>query len=188
MAASSVTRQKWSVHRRLRPEAFGGRVHNHKLGMASYPIDAKLMNSQAVQQVFNSTGSYLLPMAYPEGSPTHPAYPAGHAAIAGACVTVLKAFFKESFVIPSPVQATDDGMALVPYGGTLTVGGELNKLAANVARGRDIAGVHWRSDGLEGVKLGEQVGISLLRDYQGSFNESFAGFSLSKFDGTTVTI
>jgi hypothetical protein len=37
--------------------------------------------------------NYLLPMAFPEGSPTHPSYGAGHATVAGACVTVLKAFF-----------------------------------------------------------------------------------------------
>lgn len=180
--------QKWSVHRRLRPEAFGGRVHAHKTGLASYPINTKLLNSQALTEVFNGTGSYLLPMAYAEGSPTHPAYPAGHGTIAGACATVLKAFFKETFNVPSPVQATDDGLALVPYAEALTVGGELNKLAHNVARGRDIAGVHWRSDGLEGVRLGEQVAIALLRDYRSTFNEGFAGFSLTKFDGATITI
>jgi hypothetical protein len=38
--------------------------------------------------------NFLLPMAFPEGSPTHPAYGAGHATVAGACVTVLKAFFE----------------------------------------------------------------------------------------------
>ncbi|MGJ8627875.1 MAG: vanadium-dependent haloperoxidase [Sulfitobacter sp.] len=36
----------------------------------------------------------LLPMAFPEGSPMHPAYGAGHATVAGACVTILKAFFE----------------------------------------------------------------------------------------------
>jgi membrane-associated phospholipid phosphatase len=35
----------------------------------------------------------LLPVAYAEGCPTHPSYPAAHAATAGACATVLKAFF-----------------------------------------------------------------------------------------------
>jgi membrane-associated phospholipid phosphatase len=180
--------QKWAVHRRLRPEAYAGILHNHKTGAASYPVHPSVLNSQAAQETFSRFGSYLLPMAYPEGSPTHPAYPAGHAVIAGACATVLKAFFKESFAVPAPVAATDDGLALVPYAGTLTVGNELNKLAANVAIGRDIAGVHWRSDGIEGLKLGEQVGIGLIRDYRKSYNESFAGFALTKFDGTAVTV
>jgi hypothetical protein len=84
---------KWLVHRRLRPEAFAGRVHNHLIGAAQYPLHLEVLNSAAVDAVFRTYGTYLLPLAYPEGSPTHPAYPAGHAAIAGACATVLKAFF-----------------------------------------------------------------------------------------------
>jgi hypothetical protein len=84
------------------------------------------------------------------GLPTHPAYPAGLAAIAGACATVLKAFFSESFIISNPVVASADGLSLIPYKGTdLTVGGKLNKLASNIALGRNTAGVHWRSDGIK---------------------------------------
>jgi hypothetical protein len=79
----------------------------------------------------------------------HPSYPAGHATIAGACVTVLKAFFEEAFVVPQPVAPDDDGLTLHSYAqAPLTVGGELNKLAANVSPGRDTAGAHWRSDGV----------------------------------------
>jgi hypothetical protein len=181
--------QKYLVHRRLRPEEFGGRIHNHLTGAASYPVNSELRNSQAVSQVFSKFGTFLLPMAYPEGCPTHPSYPAGHACIAGAGVTVLKAFFNESFVIPNPVEASADGLSLLPYSGpSLTIGGELNKLAANVALGRDTAGVHWRSDGIEGLKLGEAVVIGLLQDYRATFNEDFCGFSLTKFDGTTIKI
>lgn len=180
---------KWLVHRRLRPEEFGGRVHNHLTGAASYPINSELLHSEAVSQVYRTFGTYLLPMAYPEGCPTHPAYPAGHACIAGAGVTVLKAFFNESFVIPGPVEASADGVTLLPYSGPpLTIGGELNKLASNVALGRNTAGVHWRSDGIEGLKLGEAVAIGILQDYRATFNEDFSGFSLTKFDGTTITI
>src|SRR5215831_1467363 len=83
-----------------------------------------------------------------EGSFPFSAYPEGHGTVVGACVTMLKAFFNESFVIPNPVEASSDGFSLTAYTGpSLTVGGELNKLAANVSIGRDIAGVHWRSDG-----------------------------------------
>jgi membrane-associated phospholipid phosphatase len=180
---------KWLVHRRLRPEAFAGRVHNHLTGAAQYPLHSETLNSAAVSAVFRAYGSYLLPMAYPEGAPTHPAYPAGHAAIAGACATVLKAFFNESCVIPNPVVASPDGLTLMSYEGAgLTVGGELNKLASNIALGRDIAGVHWRSDGSEGLKLGEAVAIGLLTDLRATYSEDFGGFSLTKFDGTTLTI
>jgi len=181
--------QKWLVHRRLRPEEFGGRVQNHLTGAASYPIHQELLNSQAVTAVFDKYGTYLLPQAYAEGCPTHPAYPAGHACFAGAIVTMLKAFFNESFVIPNPVVACADGLSQLPFSGLpLTVGGELNKLAANIALSRDAAGVHWRTNGGEGLKLGEAVAIGILQDYRQTYNEDFGGFSFTKFDGTTVII
>ena len=191
--------QKWLVHRRLRPEMFAARVHNRVAGMADtripsavlnyYPIHTDVFNSKAADKVFSKTGAYLLPQAYPEGSPLHPSYPSGHAAIAGACVTVLKAFFKESFLIPNPVQANADGLTLLPVPGPrFTIGGELNKLAANIGLGRDYAGVHWRSDTTESLKLGEAVGISILQNVKTTTNRNFAGFSLTKFDGTTVTV
>ncbi len=68
------------------------------------------------------------------------------------------------------------GKKLKPYTGRpLTVGHELNKVASNVATGRNIAGVHWRSDGAESLLLGEQVAISILRDYKLTYNETFEG-------------
>lgn len=181
--------QKFLVHRRLRPEEFGGCVHNQLTGAANYEINSELLDSQAVSETFNKFGSYLLPAAYAEGSPIHPAYPSGHACLAGAGVTVLKAFFNESFPIPHPVAASSDGLSLLPYlGSLLTIGGELNKFAANIALGRDAAGIHWRSDGIEGLKLGEAVAIGMLQDYKKTYHEDFCGFSLTRFDGTTITI
>jgi len=101
---------------------------------------------------------------------------------------MLKAFFSESFIIPKPVVASPDGLSLLPYSGPpLTVGGELNKLAANIALGRDAAGVHYRSDML-GILLGEKTAIGILQDYRNTYNEDFIGFSFTKFDGTTITI
>ena len=146
-------------------------------------------DSPAVAETFDRHGSYLLPVAFPEGSPTHPSYTAGHATVAGACVTILKALFDETFVIPNPVVPTADGLALEPYSGPpLTVRGELNKLASNVATGRNIAGVHWRSDAMESLSAGEALAISILRDQRGCYNEAFNGFTFTKFDGTTVTV
>lgn len=181
--------QKWLVHRRLRPEVFGGRIHNHRTGASKYPVHSDILNSSALDAVFSKNGTYLLPQAFPEGSPTHPAYPSGHATVAGACATVLKAFFDESFVIPNPVVASADGLSLLPYTGpNLTVGGELNKLASNFAIGRNTAGVHWRSDGIEGLKLGEEAATRFLREEKLTFNENFDGFTFTKFDGTTITV
>jgi membrane-associated phospholipid phosphatase len=183
--------QKWSVHRRVRPEAFAGSLHNMKTHGGSFvvPIHGDLLNSTVLNAVHLATGTWLLPMAYPEGSPTHPAYPAGHAAFAGAGATILKAFFDETFVVPAPVVATPDGSALLPYaGGALTVGNELNKLASNIAVPRDAAGVHWRTDALEGMALGEAAAIALLQDMRQCYNERFGGFFFTKFDGTLMTI
>jgi membrane-associated phospholipid phosphatase len=180
--------QKWAVHRRVRPEAFGGAIHNMKTTTARYDIHPEILNSPVLANIQAKYGGYLLPMAYPEGSPAHPSYPAGHAAFAGAGATMLKAFYNEAFVIPSPVVASADGATLNPYAGTLTVGNELNKLASNIAVGRDASGVHWRSDGTEGMNLGEAAAIAVLQDLRGCYNEKFDGFAFTKFDGTPITI
>lgn len=188
-ALKSAWCQKWCMHRRLRPEMMGGRIHNHKTGNANYPINEKILNSPVLTRVFNQNGSYLLPMAYAEGSPAHPSYPAGHATIAGACVTILKAFFNEDVVLPNPLVPSSDGLSLENYSGAnLTVGNELNKLAANISLGRDTAGVHWRSDGVEGMNLGEKVAITMLENYKDTYNEVFHGFPIRKFDGTVVVV
>lgn len=181
--------QKWQIHRRVRPEEFGGHVHNQMTDKAEYPIHSELLNSPVLEIVYNQFESYLLPMAYAEGCPTHPAYPAGHATVAGACATVLKAFFNENFVLPNPMLVSEDGLSLEAlHGIPLTVGGELNKLAANIALGRDTAGVHWRSDGTAGLKLGEAVALSILSDLKATCHESFRGLRLTKFDGSTVIV
>ncbi|WP_020668721.1 vanadium-dependent haloperoxidase [Amycolatopsis nigrescens] len=184
--------QKWFVHRRLRPEAFGGRVHAHLSGLQDYDmIDQEVLNSNAVKLTAEKHGSYLLPQAFPEGAPLHPAYGSGHATVAGACVTVLKAWFDESWPLPEPVVPNAKGTALKPYTGPdadrLTVGGELDKVAANIATGRNMAGVHWRTDYTEAVRLGEAVAIGVLRD-QVRLTKEAASFGLTRFDGTRMTI
>ncbi len=182
--------QKWLVHRRARPEVFFGRVHNHLTNAAlNYPLHKDVLKSPALQLVLEKYGSYLLPIATPEGSPLHPTYPAGHAVMAGAAVTMLKAFYKGDFVIPNPVVPNADGTALVPYSGpALTIEGELNKLGSNIALGRDVAGLHYRSDGDAGIALGEEYAISLLRELVQTYNEDFSGFTFNRYDGTPVTI
>ena len=119
----------------------------------------------------------------------HPSYPAGHATNVGAGVTMLKAFFNESMPVPNPVQANADGSALDPYAGPpLTLGNELNKLAHNVSLGRDAGGVHYRSDGIQGMRVGEAVAISVLKDYSRTYQERFDGFVLTRFDGQKIKI
>ncbi|NJR43153.1 MAG: vanadium-dependent haloperoxidase, partial [Akkermansiaceae bacterium] len=180
--------QKWLVHRRLRPEAYAGLVHHNITGAGNYPIHSDVLNSSVLPLIQGVYGTSLLPMAYPEGSPTHPAYPGGHATVSGACTTILKAYFNEDFVVTAPVEANSNGTSLLPYSGSLTVGGELNKLAANISFGRETGGVHWRSDDEEGLLLGERVAIQLLKDHYVLTNEKFSGFRLTKFDGSQIEV
>jgi len=194
-ALNAVWYQKWLVHLRPRPEAIGGLVHLIKSGngnKTSAQLSNVVLNSVAVQQTFNKYGTWLLPLAFPEGSPAHPSYPTGHGTVGGACVTVLKFFFDGNFVIPDPVVPSSDGISIVPYAGPdagqLTVNGELNKLGHNVSFGHGIhSGIHWRSDTDTSLLLGEAVALSFLKNRARTYNEPFK-VHLQKFDGTTATI
>lgn len=181
--------QKYYVHRRLRPEAFGGLIYNNIVNKTEHPINSEILNSAALAQTFSTFNTYLLPQAYPEGAPMDSSYPGGTAAAVGAQAVFLKAFFDENFVIPNPVVVDpNDATKVIPYTGEpLTVGGELNKLASNYAIGRSLGGIHWRSDNAVGLALGEEVAISILRDERLGYNERFNGYTFTKFDGTKIT-
>jgi hypothetical protein len=192
---NTVWYQKWLVHLRPRPEATGGQVQLVKTGQGAFTNvkpNATVLNSVGLQTSFNKYGSWLLPLAFPEGSPTHPAYPTGHGTVGGACITMIKFFFDGNFVLPNPVVVSSDGLSLLPYtgadAGQLTVNGELNKLGHNVTFGHGIhAGIHWRSDSDTSLLLGEAFALALLRNKAKTYNEPFT-VHLTKFDGTTATI
>ena len=197
-ALKAVWYAKWFVHRALRPEDFGGLVHMTKTNKAAYPLNGDILNSAAPAIVYRNTGSYFLPQAYPGGCPQHPSYAQGHAAIAGACATILKAAFDGDTPFSALTNgeialANEDGLSLVPYTGSdasqITVNGEINKLASNIGLGRDFAGIHWRSDCTAGLILGEAVAISVLRE-QGNLyaGEDFTGLTITRFDGTTLVV
>lgn len=211
-ALKVVWNQKWQVHLRLRPEAYGGLVHVQKIGIGGaqgrrpYGLPAWVSGTKAATKVLDTTNSLLLPMAYTPGSPTHPAYGAGHATVAGACVTVLKAYFKtfetNSLGEDVPVLFNTLRERSVPYGpgstmqawisgvkatsrgdvgvctplpsavaNKLTIEGELNKLAMNVAMGRSMGGVHWRTDNTRSLMLGEALAAEILADITTDVNE-----------------
>jgi hypothetical protein len=187
-ALKAVWYQKWFVHRRLRPEALAGLVHNTRTGAAAYPVHSDILNSAVLDALFSRNGSYLLPMLAPEGSPTHPSYGAGHATVAGACVTILKAWFNESFVLPRPVVPDASGTSLLAWTGVpLTVGNELDKLAANVGIGRNGAGFHYRSDYWHSLLLGEQLAVGILEEQRETYRE-LCTFSFRGFEGQTITV
>jgi len=194
--------QKWRKHLRLRPEAMAARVVAEKLGnLPDGTVHEDLKNNTVIGMVetFNlSSGGdekAWLPLQYAEGSPTHPAYPAGHATIAGACATILKIMFAETGTLWSSLglgekEASADGSMIVDYEGTdvgmTTIHGEIDKLAHNVALGRDFAGVHYRSD--SELALGEKVAIQYYKDQKALFNEEVGDVEFVKFNGDPITV
>lgn len=221
-ALKAVRFQKFNIHRRPRPEAVAGLIDRYKNGVES---DGELACIKPLVEALDSCGllehvrkhnacqnatwsdrstdpgakkdSYLLPMAFPEGSPMHPSYGAGHATVAGACVTILKAFFDAGWELPF----TNDKGGHIAYEPDahgkclkelalpkpLTVEGELNKLAANISIGRDWAGVHFFTDYIESITMGEQIALGILEEQKLTYGENFT-MTIPLFDGTTTRI
>ena len=145
---------------------------------------------------FAAADNFLLPMAFAEGSPMHPSYGAGHASVAGGCVTMLKAFFattdEDGAPLPWPASlpaltANADGSALIdaPDRVGMTIGGELNKLAANISIGRDMAGVHFYTDYYESLRMGERIATGMLIEQMKHYNEPLE-LGFESFDGDRV--
>ena len=146
----------------------------------------------------------LLPMAFPEGSPMHPAYGAGHATVAGGCVTMLKAFFEmftdcNSYEERTLVDADGQPIVYVPnadgsrlvndpkFNGTLTVQGELDKLAANISIGRNMAGVHYYSDYYDSLRMGERIAVGILLEQAPSYGDDIET-TFKSYDGDYIAI
>ena len=72
--------------------------------------------------------------------------------------------------------------------GELTVEGELNKLAGNVAMAGVFSGVHFRSDARESLLLGEKIAIGSLLDYTCMFNDPHVRFRFNSFTGHDVEV
>ena len=194
LAFKACWQEKWLRHRALRPEEYGALVDRAVRG-ENTGVHPLIVNSEAVKRVRSKYGSALLPQAYPEGCPPHPAYPSGHATVAGACVTVLKALFDEKRKLRFPLQPTRDGKDWQSLDANLpapTVGAELNKLATAVAMGRNFAGIHWRSDAWQGLLLGESVATAWLRAEKAKSVEAQQGwlksFEFTSFAGERVVV
>ena len=219
-ALKAVRYQKFNTHLRLRPEALAARIEKEKEISEAHPLlgkgvaklsDAIKATVKAVRDK-NNSGTALLPMAFQEGSPMHPSYGAGHATVAGACVTILKAFFDTSAVLvsrpndnaPNSIlfsryDAKDSPVAFVPDvskqklksicpGSPLTLEGELNKLAANISIGRNMAGVHYYSDYYDSLRMGEEIAIGILEEQALCYPTDEFILTLPTFDGKTRRI
>ena len=225
-ALKAVRYQKFNNHLRLRPEALAARIEKAKaiekvfLHIGTPFTDLERAIKCTVKAINSSTGTALLPMAFQEGSPMHPSYGAGHATVAGACVTVLKAFFDTSAVFAKPnsncepvfksfkqgdnpaiftPNAADEevegqqqplGTKLIDREGEifLTLEGELNKLAANISIGRNMAGVHYFSDYYDSLRMGETIAIGLLEEQALCYPTDPFILTLPTFDGEEIRI
>ncbi|MEO0948353.1 MAG: bromoperoxidase [Cyanobacteria bacterium J06641_5] len=241
-ALKAVRFQKFNNHIRLRPEALAARVELARLVSCNTfpdgaipkgllePIwklrDAMSVNvggSGTIEAIASGPGNRtnFLPMAFPEGSPMHPAYGAGHATVAGACVTMLKAFFDTSAVLVKRKIEDERGKgdrfevkfdrcvpgdraiafrapalgaaATAPLddfdpGEFLTLEGELNKLAANISIGRNMAGVHYFSDYFDSLRMGEAVALGILEEQALTYSTDPFLVSVPTFDGDVVRI
>ena len=197
------------------------KVRKHNAEQNVEPLNQLRSYIQEERRDNSGTQTALLPMAFPEGSPMHPTYGAGHATVAGACVTMLKAFFDTDAVLVlnsegkmqivsrqqyddnqeqfSPVAfiPKDEGMELEnAYENTtnppLSVGDELNKIAANISIGRDMAGVHYYSDYIDSLVMGEKIAIGILLEQSLAYeiypNQVRPSFSLTTFLGRQLKI
>ena len=224
-ALKAVRYQKFNNHLRLRPEALAARIEKAEAIENAFPSIGKPFTGLAnaikktvckIKNANTTNSNALLPMAFQEGSPMHPSYGAGHATVAGACVTVLKAFFDTAAVFATPngggqpafrhfkpcdtaVVFTPDnqdecgkqlGTVLINRGGEtfLTLEGELNKLAANISIGRNMAGVHYFSDYYDSLRMGEAIAIGLLEEQALCYPTDPFILTLPTFDGEEIRI
>ena len=247
-ALKAVRYQKFNNHLRLRPEALAGRIEKAPEIEQRFPHIGKPFSKLKckIQPTINAIGNNaLLPMAFQEGSPMHPSYGAGHAVVAGACVTMLKAFFDTSAVFVRPsgndqgdnngcgschsskdapvfkrhakhdkpvafvpceqdrsklVEVTDlgksadaskcscAGSACNRCSRFLTLEGELNKLAANISIGRNMAGVHYFSDYYDSLRMGEAVALGILEEQALGYVPDPFVVTVPTFDGEVVRI
>ena len=229
-ALKAVRFQKFNNHIRLRPEALAARIEllrepsgkdippalSRDIGKLKEELDSNQVDGKSTLAAIEElAGNYFLPMAFPEGSPMHPAYGAGHATVAGACVTILKAFFDTSAVLAKKdgqvafkrFESGDEAVAFrapeIPDGEILpnesdldeftpgqflTLEGELNKLAANISIGRNMAGVHYFSDYYDSVRMGEEIAIGILEEQALTYPTDPFVLSVPTFDGDVIRI
>ena len=221
---------KWIEHRKIRPDAVAMRLDTFKRA-AALGVEAAVaqipLAPLLVSQFFEGSASkaafmeeladanlaragernYLLPLLYPP--PGHPSSTHGHAVVAGACATVLKAMLTTTDAATGAplawggvggvggvaLTAGAGGETVRPYNGSIagmTLEGEIDKLAHNVAAGRNWAGVHFRTELEYSLFLGEAVGLRYLRakicEYHVARTGSFRGWDLRLFNGTRLLL
>lgn len=210
---SASAHHKWGVNMGLRPEVLAQRYHladdlnNTSSLFDDVPgfqfikdrVDGEM--SPFISEVQAQSGSTaLLRTVRGNSSPMDPSMPSLWSVIAGACITIYKAYlechdqFDVELAWPNAIEHSLTGGLPVAYAGTLpttpTINGELNKLASNLGQAQCWLGEAFRSD--LAYELGEAIAVRYLQDTVKSFHESydgvFEGFKLTKFNGEFVIV
>jgi len=211
--ASTASHHKWGVNMGLRPEALAQRYHladglnnNHGLfdDVPGFQFIKDRCNGEMgpfISEVQTQSGSTaLLRTVRGNSSPMDPSMPSMWSVVAGACITIYKAYLEchDQFDIPlpwsNPIAHSIDGTGVGSYTGSLptapTINGELNKLCSNLGQAQCWLAEAFRSD--LGYELGEAIAIRYLEDTVKSFHESydgiFEGFKLTKFNDEFIII
>ncbi len=206
---------------RMRPEEYAGKLHfQKKYNQENIPnvdtlINQILEDHKNINKKQTIDDTYLLSTVYPEGCPIHPAYPAGHAIIAAACVALMKCFFDEDYLFKNlnggtmqiletystdyvingaktRINLNNNTTLLRPVDisiwNSITIGNELDKLASNIAFGRNFAGIHYRSDAEESFILGEKLAANFIRTRLREYGDKAIEYSFTNREGNKIYI
>jgi hypothetical protein len=108
---------------------------------AEYDYRVSVLFNREVNATQSGDGMVRTSPTPSPGTPRHPAYPSGHSTYAGAASEMLSFFFPDYTA-------------------------EFDKLADNAGMARLWAGIHWRSDHEQGVKLGRCVAREIIAALQ----------------------
>jgi len=106
-----------------------------------YDYRVSVLFNRQVNDTQSGDGNLRLTPTPSPGTPRHPSYPSGHSTYSGAASEMLSFFFPDYTA-------------------------ELDQMADNTGMARLWAGIHWRSDHVQGMRLGRCVAREIIRTLQ----------------------
>ena len=142
--AMQQTRYRKYKYNRIRPEevAWLFEFRDTLTWEVKKRVDKNYFEYTTRPEIANSKvkyGTYLLPQAYPEGSPLHPDYPQWHSTFAVVVQAFINTMFDTEYMIPNYVA---DRWLLI-QSGSISIWNATQLFVDNIAIGRDYAWVHF---------------------------------------------